>query len=280
MLSFGPFPLSAGFLLLAAGAAVLGTRWAARGHDAPVRRKALQLLLDMPLVGVVAARLAFVLIWWRDYLADPWALLRLGDGGYLPWVGVLAAALYAAWRTWRMRELRRPLLVGTASGVLAWAALAGSVAVMQATVLHVPDVALTSLDGGSVRLSHLRGKPMVVNLWATWCPPCRREMPVLGRAQQQHPGVVFAFVNQGESAAQIERYLAGAALSLQNVLVDPFSSVAEATGTRGYPTTLFFDAEGRVVDTHVGELTRAGLAQKLRRLDAVPTPSNHHEDKQ
>lgn len=280
MLSFGPFPLAAGFLLLAAIAAVLGTHRATRGQDTPVRRKALQLLLDMPLVGVVAARLAFVLVWWRDYLADPWALLRLGDGGYLPWVGVLAAAAYAAWRSWRMRELRRPVLVGTVAGVLSWAALAGSVAIMQATALRVPNVALTGLDGSSVRLPQMLGKPMVVNLWATWCPPCRREMPVLGRAQQLHPEVVFAFVNQGEGAAQIEQYLAGASLSLENVLVDPFSTVSEATGARGYPTTLFFDAKGRVVDIHVGELTRAGLAKKLRMLDVPPTSPTHHEDKQ
>jgi len=61
-------------------------------------------------------------------------------------------------------------------------------------------------------------------------------------------------------------FLRGAALNLRNVVVDPSSSVSRATGARGLPTTLFFDAQGRLADVHMGELTRAGLEHKLQRL--------------
>src|SRR5690606_40886240 len=64
------------------------------------------------------------------------------------------------------------------------------------------SLALTKLEGGEVRLPTFIGQPTVVNLWATWCPPCRREMPVLRDAQQRYPDIAFIFANQGESAEQ------------------------------------------------------------------------------
>ena len=129
--------------------------------------------------------------------------------------------------------------------------------------------------GGAVRLPEFTGRPMVVNLWATWCPPCRREMPVLAEAQAQRADVAFVFVNQGEGANEVRDYLRGGAMALRNVVLDPASRVSQSTGARGLPTTLFFDAGGRLVDVHMGELTRAGLAQKLRRFGATqPAPSS------
>src|SRR3546814_1959395 len=62
-------------------------------------------------------------------------------------------------------------------------------------------------------------------------------------------------------------------LQLSNVLLDPFSSVMQESGSRGLPTTLFFDADGRLVDTHMGELSNASLAVKLRRFGAAPSSS-------
>ena len=114
------------------------------------------------------------------------------------------------------------------------------------------------------------GQPLVVNLWASWCPPCRREMPVLAAAQQRTSGVRFVFANQGEDAAAVLRYLAASnkELQLSNVVFDPTAALGRAVGSKALPTTLFYDATGRLVDTHLGELSAASLASKLQPLRA------------
>jgi thiol-disulfide isomerase/thioredoxin len=231
--------------------------------------------VDMLFVGLLAGRLAFVVQWWPQYAADPWAVIRPGDGGYVLWVAIPAGLAFGAWRAHRRPELRRPLAWGAGAGLATWAVLAVALSLMQRTAVQLPDAELTRLEGGAVRLPEFTGRPMVVNLWATWCPPCRREMPVLAEAQAQRADVAFVFVNQGEGANEVRDYLRGGAMALRNVVLDPASRVSQSTGARGLPTTLFFDAGGRLVDVHMGELTRAGLAQKLRRFGATqPAPSS------
>jgi thiol-disulfide isomerase/thioredoxin len=144
---------------------------------------------------------------------------------------------------------------------------------MQQSAVKLPTTALGTLEGGTTTLQAMAGKPMVLNLWATWCPPCRREMPVLARAQAGRQDVTFVFANQGESEALVREYLGDSDLELDNVLLDPFSTVMRDSGSRGLPTTLFFNADGRLVDTHIGELTDAGLAAKLLRFGPVPPAS-------
>lgn len=274
MVSLGPIPmpivlLAAGLLVAAMVARAVARRQAREASEPPVR--VLSLFIDMLLVALLAGRLVFVLQWWELYRENLWSILRPGDGGYSVWAAVAAGLAFGAWRARRHAALRRPLAWGTASGLAAWSLLAGSLTVMQQAGIHLPDTQLARLEGDTVQLSGLAGEPMVVNLWATWCPPCRREMPVLAEAQQSNPGVTFVFANQGEGAQTIRHYLAGTGLSLQNVVLDPFSSVSQDTGSRGLPTTLFFDARGRLVDTHMGELTRASLAHKLQRFPPAAT---------
>lgn len=223
-------------------------------------------------VGILVARLAFVLRWLPTYLAEPWSVLRIGDGGFIGWAGLLAALAWGGWKLRRSPALRIPLYAGTAAGLVAWFALLGSIWAMQESRVALPDMQMTSLDGERVNLADMAGRPVVVNLWATWCPPCRREMPVLAEAQQNRSDIDLVFANQGEGPDQIRDYLQGAGLSLGNVLLDPFSSLMHEVGARGLPTTLFFDSDGRLVDFHMGELTRAGLASKLQALDGSSGP--------
>lgn len=219
-------------------------------------------IFDMLLFGALVARVAFVLTWLPQYLADPWSIIRIGDGGFLVWAGVLGGLSFGAWRTRKTRALRRPLAATAVAGLGAWVALSAGLALMQRETLTIPTTKLSTLDGDRAQLSDFSGKPLVVNLWATWCPPCRREMPVLAAAQAQRGDVTFAFVNQGESAQAIGDYLNRAQFELRNVLLDPTSSVGREIQSRGLPATLFFDADGRLVGTHFGPLSTASLADR------------------
>jgi thiol-disulfide isomerase/thioredoxin len=226
-------------------------------------------LTGMLIAAALAARIAFVAVWFGTYRSAPWSMLDIRDGGFTPWAGVAAALLVALWQGWRRASLRKPLTLGLTAGALAWAGMSGAIHMMENTAL--PKVALTTLAGEPADLAKLAaGKPMVVNLWATWCPPCRREMPLLAAAQKQEPGVLFVFANQGEDGITSQRYLTDARLELDNVMLDPGTRFGREAGAMGLPTTFFYDAGGRLIDTHLGQLTAASLASKLNRLRSLP----------
>jgi thiol-disulfide isomerase/thioredoxin len=116
----------------------------------------------------------------------------------------------------------------------------------------------------------------VVNLWATWCGPCRAEMPVLAQAQADYPGVRLVFVNQGEALRTVDDYLASHDLHITNSLLDPTHAVAAAVGAVGFPTTLFYDAHGRLLAAHLGPFSRATFRQAVAKFypaDISKTPS-------
>ncbi|MHB1352336.1 MAG: TlpA family protein disulfide reductase [Thiobacillus sp.] len=261
--NLGPLAVPVGMaVLLAAGLAAAGA-----GHLAGRRRQIgiVNTLSDMLLAGVLAARVVFIALWFDAYRAAPWSMLDIRDGGFTVWAGIAAALLVAFWRGGRQPALRKPLAVGLATGALVWGALSGALRLTEKPAL--PALALTTLAGAPTELAALSGgKPMVVNLWASWCPPCRREMPVLAAAQKQESWASFVFVNQGEDGATARRYLDAGRLGLANVLLDPGAELGRAAGSGALPTTLFYDAGGRLVDTHLGELSAASLANKLNRL--------------
>lgn len=127
----------------------------------------------------------------------------------------------------------------------------------------LPDLELAALDERPVSLVSYMGQPVVLNLWATWCPPCRREMPVFEQAQAEFPDIAFVMVNQGESAQQAQDFLDNEGLALNDVLLDPSSETMNALGAGGLPTTFYFDARGELVDLHLGELTMAEMKDTL-----------------
>jgi cytochrome c biogenesis protein CcmG/thiol:disulfide interchange protein DsbE len=108
-----------------------------------------------------------------------------------------------------------------------------------------PDFQLNTLDGKTVKLSDYRGKPVLLNFWATWCGPCRYEIPFLDQinAAYSQKGLVMLAVDLGEDAATVSNFLATENVSLR-VLLDTDKSVAQKYTIVGIPTTFLVDTEG------------------------------------
>ena len=266
-LQLGPmtFPFT---LLLALAALALGFKagsWMGRQASIDVE----PLLWRIVLVGAVAARLVFVVQFKDAYLNAPLDILDIRDGGWSPLAGFFVAAVYAIAAGRRLAVRREALAMALGTGALVWTLGTIALSATEGGEERLPALRLLSFDGRTVTLTDFQGKPTVVNLWATWCPPCRREMPVLQQAQADRPDVNFIFLNQGESASQVQTFLSAHKLPLENVLLDPRGEAGAQFGHRALPTTLFFDTLGRMIDTRIGELSRATLNQRLAAIAPV-----------
>lgn len=221
-------------------------------------------LFNMLLIGAVIARAAFVLQYSEQY--DSFLqIIDIRDGGFLLLPGLIAAILVGVYKAWRQANLRVPLGIGVCIGLVVWGTSVSVVSALQSSQ-QVPDIAVRDIEGRSLSLQDLAGKPLVINLWATWCPPCRREMPVLAAAQAANPDIRFVFVNQGEGQALVEKFLAQQQLTLRNNLLDTGGRLGQAVGSLSLPTTLFYSAEGQLKNNHLGELSHASLKHALRHI--------------
>ncbi|NIF27296.1 TlpA family protein disulfide reductase [Pantoea sp. Tr-811] len=269
-ITLGPLTMALNHLLMltALGIACLVGWWVARrGGQSPESA-----LFNLFLVGLLCARIGFVLAYWPMYRDDLLQVIDIRDGGFLLWSGLVGIVLATLWQGWRQPGLRRPLGWAVFSGALFWGlASMGSHLYSKGTAL--PEVSLRNATGQSVELHSYRGKPLVINLWATWCPPCRREMPVLQQAQGEYPHVTFLFVNQGETPENVSTFLATTGLSLTHVLFDGTGTLAQRVGSMALPTTLFYNADGRLVGSHLGELSRASLRHALEPFDRASAPA-------
>ncbi|MCV2217274.1 TlpA family protein disulfide reductase [Thauera sp. Sel9] len=260
-------------LLLAAGAAALGLavgmlldRRQAAGFWAVAWRVLLATLL--------AARLAFVFEYRDTYLQAPLDILDIRDGGWNGQIGVIVGWLYALALARKQPSLHKPLMAGMVSGTAAW--MLGSAALLLNTGndTRLSTATAQALDGTQVELRSFSDRPTVVNLWASWCPPCRHEMPLLQRAQVEYPQVHFVFLNQGEPAGDVQRFLDSQQLELRHVLLDPKGRASASLGGQtGLPTTLFFDARGHLAARYVGELSHDTLERLLGRIGVHQAPA-------
>ncbi len=118
-----------------------------------------------------------------------------------------------------------------------------------------PDFQLGSLDGREVSLSGLRGKPVLLNFWASWCGPCRSEMSffqeVFEDEEWADKGLVILAVNLGEGSGRVDEYMEEYALSFP-VLLDTDQAVGRKYNIRGIPATFFIDKNGIIKDIGVG----------------------------
>jgi peroxiredoxin len=132
-----------------------------------------------------------------------------------------------------------------------------------------PDFALPDLDGNTVRLSDFGGRPVVLNFWATWCAPCRLEMPELEQAAADYAGRDLAVltINQDETAEQVGDFFTEVGLTLP-ALLDAGGKVGVAYGAFFLPTTIIVGPDGIVSAIHRGILSRADLDDYLAALPA------------
>ena len=135
------------------------------------------------------------------------------------------------------------------------------------------DFAVPDLSGQAVRLSAYRGQVVLVNLWATWCPPCREEMPSMERLHERlkDRGFVLLAVNEDEGGIEaVKRFVDEMKLTFR-VLVDPEGEVGRKYGVWGYPESFLLDREGRVVERVIGPRDWAAPEQ-IARIEALLAP--------
>ncbi|MDX6751642.1 TlpA disulfide reductase family protein [Geminicoccaceae bacterium 1502E] len=213
--------------------------------------------------GLVAARLGHVVDHAESFAQEPLRALAFWQGGFSAGWGAVAVVLASSLHL-RMRHF----LVG--AGVALGLSLAAWNLVWQLGAstepVPLPDVTFEHLDGRPVTLAEHTGRPAVVNLWATWCPPCRREMPMMAELAAASDDATFVFVNQGEGRAAVERYLAQAGLALDHLLLDPHGQAGRHYAMPGLPVTLFIDAQGRMRGAHMGEISRELLLDGIAAL--------------
>lgn len=131
---------------------------------------------------------------------------------------------------------------------------------------EAPDFQLVNLEGETVALSDHRGSVVLVNFWATWCPPCRAEMPLLQEfAERYDQQMVVLAVNSGEDEPVVRNFVETTGLDLV-FLLDPTNSVATLYRVRGFPTSLFIDENGILQATHIGELDETLLMSYLQKV--------------
>ncbi|MCL2300528.1 MAG: TlpA family protein disulfide reductase [Firmicutes bacterium] len=129
------------------------------------------------------------------------------------------------------------------------------------------DFTVTDAAGDPVKLSDLRGKPVVLNFWASWCPPCRQEMPEFDKAYQALGGeVMFMMVNltdaRGETVDSAKAFVREQGYGFP-VYFDTRAQAADAYGIMSIPATYFIDAGGAIVSHQVGALSEAALTHGI-----------------
>ena len=128
-----------------------------------------------------------------------------------------------------------------------------------------PAFTLRSTDGSLVTLAGLAGKPAVINFWATYCPPCRAEMPLLRKRAGPQSGVQLVLVDEGDSRQAARDFLAALGLDGPSLL-DSDLSVGHAYGAIALPTTVFVRADGTIAARHIGQLDDGVLAAEISNL--------------
>lgn len=145
----------------------------------------------------------------------------------------------------------------------------------------LPDFQLLDMQGERVTVGDLTGAPLMLNFWATWCPPCREELPLFQEVAEQSPDLQVFLINAGESREQARRYFEANGIDLPTAVNPTTNRPTEAEDTldvarryrvRGMPTTFFVDADGIVRSIFVGEISERVLSERLLEIGVTWEP--------
>lgn len=189
------------------------------------------------------------------------------------WDRKLAAAGKATATTASRPAWKRRLMTGTLAffiGIFGYLILvpdsnaAASLKVGQAA----PDITLNDLSGTPVSLASLKGRPVVLNFWATWCPPCRREMPAFQQVWESHKGkddLVFYALNVGESKLVVDAFMKQLGVDLP-VLLDKADQAQNAYKILPIPATFFIDRTGKISAVYETQMTSLQMEAEIDRI--------------
>jgi thiol-disulfide isomerase/thioredoxin len=135
--------------------------------------------------------------------------------------------------------------------------------------LTAPQLTVPLVSGGSLDLGSLRGHDVLLNLWATWCGPCRREMPALERLSRERTGrLIVVAVDQGEAPTTAAQFAKRFGVTFP-VAVDERQSLGTQLHLAGMPSSFFIDKNGVIREAVDGEMTYDMMAQKAQRLEQL-----------
>ncbi len=237
-------------------------------------------------LGLIGARLGFVIANWSAFRDAPWTALYFWQPGYLPYTGVLLGGAYALWRLSQRHLGERMVYLRALGGGFAMGTLfLGGVLVSMGLLVSpnilrigdkVPDFTLQTLNGEKVSFSNLEGRGVVINFWATWCPPCRREMPLLDAVQEKYGsrGLSIVGIDLHEPPAAVRKYVESIGVKFPIWVdapqsrsgFDRTSELFNRFGGVGLPTTFFIYRNGTIQSVHIGELNRATLQNRAEEI--------------
>lgn len=142
----------------------------------------------------------------------------------------------------------------------------------EATTIQAPNVTILDASGKEVQLQSLVGKPIILNFWASWCPPCKQEMPDFEAAYKKYgTDIQFMMVNMTdggrETIATAEKYIASQGYSFP-IYFDTKQEAAIEYGVSAIPTTYFINAQGHIIAYAAGAITAQHLEQGISMMQA------------
>jgi thiol-disulfide isomerase/thioredoxin len=123
-----------------------------------------------------------------------------------------------------------------------------------------PDFSVSSLNDSTITLSDLKGKPVILNIWASWCLPCRAEMPALDSIYKEYAGqdlsILAVNATNQDDLVNVNRFILEKQIAMP-VFLDTDGQISNLYQVRSLPTTFFIDSQGFVDDVVVGEMSEA-----------------------